>query len=118
MILKYLINREKRDYFIEEVNAPLVEKILILARRYPKPTHENVLHANSHLLLELKDDFSAYWDFGARQAVFDALFDLVIVKYEHSPNYRNPLDRVIMLLGTIGWKPFNPDRQMACRRNK
>jgi len=113
MILKHVINAQQRDFFIEKVNAPLVKAIIILAGRYPEPTHENVLHPNSHILLELRDEFFRCWDTGGRTMLFQALWRVLIVKYEHSPNYRNMLDWLIMMLLKSNWKPWNPTRQMS-----
>ncbi len=109
--------KEGFDYFVEKVNQPLVKAIIILAGRYPEPTHENCLHPNTHILLNLRDEFFRCWDTGWREPLFRALWRVLIVKYEHSPTYRNMLDWVLMMLQKTAWKSFNPTRQMRCWRN-
>ena len=106
------VMKKKYDYFIEEVNEPLVKAITILVRRYPEPTHENVLYKNSHRLLDIRDEFFRCWDTRGRHKLYEALWRVVIVKYEHSANYRNFIDWTLMMIQASGWKPFEPDRQM------
>ena len=110
-LLKHIINSDRRGYFIEKVNEPIVWLINWYARRYPEPTHDNVVHPNSHILLGIRDEFRRCWGFHGRRA-FEAVFKLIIVCYERSPNYRNPLDWAIMMVQKSNWKPFNPNRQM------
>lgn len=120
MILKHIINAHKREYFINKVNAPLAWLIIAygthLARKYPEPTYDNVLHPNTHILIELQDEFFKSWDCGTRKLLFEALWRVLIVKYEHSPNYRNMLDWLVMMLEKSNWKPWNPNRQMPMWR--
>lgn len=101
------------DYFVEKVDTPLAKAIIFYARRYPEPTRENCMYPNSLRLLDMRDKFREQWDFRGRQPLFEALWKLLIVKYEHSPQYRNVLDWVLMMIPD-DWKPFNPNRQMMC----
>lgn len=109
-LLKHIINSDKRDYIIEEVNRPLWLDIITLGKRYDEPAHENVVHPNTHRLLDMRDEFFRCWK--VPRKFFEPLWRIVIVKYEHSPNWRNFLDWVIMKVQSSGWKPFNPNRQM------
>jgi len=111
-LLKHIINSDRRDYIIEKVNAPLLWLIIKYANRYPEPTPENVVHPNSHRLLEFRDEFFKYWKTDRSSALYKSLWKVVIVKYEHSPNWRNMLDWLFMVVGESDWKPFNPNRQM------
>ncbi len=113
MLLRKLINREDREHYIK-VNNLFAKCIIFYAKKYPEPTRENCRHPNSHRLIDLRDDFRDNWEFSGRQELFLALFKIVIDKYEHSPNWRYVLDRVIMLIMKSGWKPWNPNRQMPC----
>jgi len=113
MYLKHQM-KASLEYFVDKVDKPLVKAIVLLARRYPEPTHENVLHPNSHILLDVRDEFRKSWAFGLRGLLFEALFKLLIVKYEQSPQYRNILDWILKELFESNWKPFNPNRQMIC----
>ncbi len=110
-----MIGKEMRDrltYYVEKVDTPLVWLIVQYAKRYPEPTHENVLYHNSHNLIDIRDKFLIHWDFKGRQPLFLAVFKLVIVKYEQSPQYRNVLDWVLSVI--TDWKPFKSHRQMMC----
>jgi len=108
----YLKNEMKDaiDYFVEQVNRPLAKVIVTLGGRYPEPTHENVLHPNTHRLLDIRDKFFECWE---ETLLLKALWKILIVKYEHSPTWRNMLDWVIKEIPG-DWKPFNPTRQMKC----
>lgn len=110
MYLKHQM-KEAIDYFVEKVNEPLVKAIIILGGRYPEPTRENTLHPNTHRLLDIRDRFFEHWKLGAREPLVKALFRILIVKYEHSPTWRNLLDWVIKEIPK-DWKPFNLSRQM------
>ena len=116
--LKWIVNSDMREYFIEKVNAPLVKAIVILGGRYPKPTHDNVLHPNTHILIDLRDEFFKVWDTRRSERLFEALWRILIVKYEHSPGWQFMFDWVIMMVQKSNWKPFDFDRQMRNWRGK
>lgn len=112
-LLKHIVNSDQRDYIIDKVNAPLTKAIVILARRYPEPVREGegkVVHPNSLRLLDFRDEFRRCWK---NRPLYEALWRLAIVKYEHSPNWRNMLDWLFMMASNSNWKPFNPNRQMT-----
>ena len=113
-LLKNIINSDKRQYIIDEVNEPLLAKIVQIAFRYDKPTHDNVTHPNSHILLDIEEQFFASWVTSRSNSLFRALWRVLIVKYEHSPNWRNMLDWAIMKIQDSNWKPFNTNRLMYC----
>lgn len=108
--------KEDIKYFEDEVNAPIAWLVHLYAKRYPQPTHENCVHPNSHILLDLEVEFFKDWDFKGRTQLLEDLWKIVIVKYEHSPNWRYCLDWFIMMVQKSGWKPWNPVRQMECWR--
>jgi len=115
MLLKHIINSEKREYYIKEVNAPLWKDIITLGKRYVEPTHDNVVHPNTHRLLDWRDEFYQVWDLPIGfKWVTEAIWKVVINKYEHSPNWRYLLDWVFMKAGATNWKPFDINRQMRC----
>ena len=98
------------DYFVKKVNEPLAKVMVLIANRYPEPTRENCQHPNSILLLDTRDEFFECWETNSRKPLFEALWRVLIVKYEHSQNYRNMMDWLILKLKN--WKPLNPSRQM------
>lgn len=104
---------------IDEVNEPLVKAFIAIGeivthtRGYPNPTHENVVHPNTHILLDRRDKFFHCWVTSRSHALFHALWKILIVKYEHCPNLRNMLDWFLAEHEQSNWKQFNPNRQMT-----
>ena len=118
-LLKHIVNSYQRQFFIDKVNAPLWLDIVTLGKRYPEPTHENVVHPNSHILIDIRDQFYEVWDLPKGLTwVTESLWRIVIVKYEHSPNWRHFLDWAIMMVGKSEWKPFDFNRQMPLWRKQ
>ena len=106
------VNCVIREYIIDKVNEPLAWAIIKYGGRYPEPTHENVLHPNSHRLLDLQEEFFKRWKTRGKTKLYKALWRTLIVKYEHSPPYQWKLDWLLMRIPQLGWKPFNYNRQM------
>lgn len=77
-----------RDYIIDKVKKPLLRVITTLAKRYPEPTRENVLHPNSHILLDIRDEFFKHDTNDSRKDLFEALFKMLVAEYEHDGYYR------------------------------
>ena len=104
--------KERIDYFVEKVNEPLAKAIVILAGRYPEPTRENLVHPNSLILLDILDEYLQHDTNERRRELFKAVFRIAIAKYEHSPNYRYPIDFILKEIFVREWKPWNPNRQL------
>ncbi len=52
-------------------------------RKLPRPTHDNVNKHNSHVMVDLRDDFLAHdAPRGVRHQVYEGMFNLTIIKYE------------------------------------
>jgi len=114
--LKHIVNSDRRDYYIR-VNAVLKWLITWWGDRYPEPTHENVLHPNSHRLIDWQGEFFRDWNVRPNERFFRAIWRIAINKYEHSPPWRNMLDWLFMK-ASKDWKPWNPTRQMPTWRGK
>jgi len=106
--------KKRIGYFIEKVNDPLAKAIIFYANRYPEPTRENVVYNNCLILFDIEDKFFECWKTSPRTPLFRALFKILKVKYAQSANWRNFLDWFLAMVKASGWKPFNPNRQMAC----
>ena len=111
-LLRHEINSDNRAYYIEKVNRPLVKAIKIIGSRYPEPTMGNLVHPNSKVFLDMLNEYRKHDTNNYRRTMFEIGFKILIAKYEHSPNWRNPIDFLVMLLFQSDWKPFNPSRQM------
>ena len=122
MILRHEINSTNRQYYIERVNEPIVRAVgvfnkgvwwlsMLLAlieivrdiRKYPTPTLENVKNPNSKWLLLKLERYLEYEQFGRISKVVEVFITGLVVKNEHSPNYR---DRISFWYeDNEGWKP-------------
>ena len=102
--LKNEINKSgRRDYYIEKVNKPLLKALILLGKRYPEPTMENLNHPNARWLLKRLGKYLEYEGNSRVAGAVTALVRIIIVKLEHSPNYR---DRISWWVeDTEGWKP-------------
>jgi len=117
MLLKHIINSDKRDYFIKEVNEPLVKNIIQLANKYPEPTRENVLHPNTQVLLDKGEKFFRCWKTKPRGVLYKAVFRMLQDKIEHSATYREMFNWLIKEINEDPrWKHFENTRQMNCWR--
>jgi hypothetical protein len=84
---------------------PLIEKAIIaLAKRYPEPTKENVLHPNTKRLMDIRDKFLEYEDNPHTSKLFPAVLKILIVKNE-DPYYGRRLDWLVEMIVRSGWKP-------------
>lgn len=90
-----MLRGKARKYIIDKVKKPLMKAIIILSKRYPEPTRENCLNPNSHLLLDIQDEFLEYEANSGRRELFKALFRIVIGEYEHDPYYRSRMNWII-----------------------
>ena len=109
------ILRDRRQYFADKVKAPLLAKIINLANKYPEPTYENVRKQNSHVLLDIVEEFFKYEDNPVREPLFRAIFRIFIAEYEHDGYYSNRIDWLLERLFKVfqggGWqlsKPWHP----------
>ena len=98
----------KRQYVVDKIKKPLLKAITILATRYPEPTREQTLLPNTHRLLDIQDKFFECEQNPNRRALFQAVWRILIVEYEHDPYYRSRFDWVIAEIGKSGWEP-NPN---------
>ena len=104
-LLKWQINSDSREYYIEKVNRPLLKAITILGNRYPEPTMENLGHSNSRRLLEILHTYLEYEGNERLASLGKALFRILIAKVEHSPNYRDRVSWFFEMIEKCGWKP-------------
>lgn len=104
MVLKHEINRFNREYYIEKVNAPLINLAVKFCERYPDPHDYEVLHPNSKRLLEIWDEYLEYEGNNRIKKVVNALLRAVISKMEHSPNWRDRIFWFVEKLREGFWK--------------
>lgn len=104
-LLKWQINSDDRQYFIDKVNAPLFKAITLLGNRYPEPTMENLGHSNSRRLLLILNKYLEYEGNDHLRALGKVAFRILIAKHEHSPNYKDRISWFFEMIAESGWKP-------------
>ena len=97
----------RRSYVAEKIKKPLLKAITILATRYPEPTRDNTAVSNTHRLLDIRDKFFRHEENLGRDALFRAIWRVLIVEYEHDTYYRHRIDWVLGEIAKSGWEP-NP----------
>ena len=118
-MIRDVILKDKRQYFIEKVQAPLLKAIVTLALRYPEPTNDNVLHPNAKVWLMVWDKFLAMEDNLGRLPLFEGIKRIFIGKsIEVDPYYRDRIQVILELwLDEVlagNWKPRSADCPSDC----
>lgn len=83
------ILKERRQYFIDKVKAPIRKALVILADRYPEPTMDNVTHPNDKVWLRIWGRFFQMEDNPGREPLFKAIRKVSICEPAHDPYYRD-----------------------------
>jgi hypothetical protein len=112
-----MLRGDMRNYIIKKVKAPFLKAIVQLAKRYPEPTTENLMHPNSLILLGLRDKFFNYDTCISRKTLFESAFRVLIDEYEHDPHYRYRIDWLIEEIANSGWQA-RPDGRPAAYWNE
>lgn len=114
-LLSIDILRTRRQYFVDKVKAPLMKALVILAGRYPEPTKENTDKHNTHVLLDIWDEFFKHEDNPGRDGLFKAIRKITIAEYEHDGYYSQRIDWFLKKLAQAyvdgEWEPpksWNP----------
>ena len=100
---------DRRNFFINEVKAPLYAAIKLYSKKYPEPTHENVRQPNSHLLIDIFDEVMRFEKIERVMIILEAAKRLIIGEYEHDGVYRGRMDvileKIVELIVKGEWKP-------------
>ena len=94
-----------RQYVIEKIKKPMMDTIVKLATRYPPPLRDTVEFTNTHILLDIRDEFFECEDNPRRKALFEAIWKIFIIEYEHDPYYRHRIDWVLEKIAKSDWFP-------------
>ena len=95
----------QRQFIVEKVKKPLLKAIVTLALRYPEPTKENTVFKNTHIRLEIRDEFLKYFSNEGRKPLLEAAFRILIDECEHDGFYEFIHDEYITELLKRGWTP-------------
>jgi hypothetical protein len=117
-MIRDVILKEKRDYFIGQVKAPLMKAMVVLANRYPEPTLDNVDTQNDKVWVRVFDEFLSLEDNPGRFPLFKAIKKLFIGEAHHDPYYRDRIHVILELwLDEVlkgNWKPRSLDHPESC----
>ena len=99
------INRKRRQYFID-LKAPMkaalenlattksaigiiigLTRIILMARKFPTPTRENIRKLNSKALYDIWEEYLEYENIPSLKFISEGLRRVVIGLNEHSSNY-------------------------------
>ena len=89
------ILKDRRQFFINKVKAPIMKALITLANRYPEPTRENVKDPYALAWIEIFDKFFEMEDNPGREPLFRAIKRVKICEPGHDPYYR---DRELVIL--------------------
>ncbi len=88
-----------RQYVIEKCKEPLYKLILMVAKRWPRPTRRNCRHPNTLVWIDILDRFMAMEDTASqREDLFKAINKIFIAEYEHDHSYYGERIDVILEL--------------------
>jgi len=97
--------KDHRGFVIYKFKSPLMKFLIWLAEKMPEPTHENCIRPNTHILLDLRDEFFEHEDNPGRRELLWAVWKIGIIIYEHDPYYAWRADWFIEKIVNSDWKP-------------
>ena len=106
-IYRQIVHPDKRRAFSDKVKIPLRKAILFFASKYPTPTRENLFSPNSHLLLDIRDEFMSHENNATRGPMLEAMFNIFIAEYDHDIYYRRRIDYIIEQIIARDWKSLD-----------
>ena len=107
---KHTFGRDWYDFIQKEVTIPLAtffdsnglselrEFITIInaIKKLPEPTKENTNWPNTHILIEIRDEFFKHEGKNSKRTrILRVIFNFIIIKYEYDPYYRKRIDWVL-----------------------
>ncbi len=117
-MIRDVILKDRRQYFIDKVKAPLMKAIVLLAGRYPEPTVDNTDHPNDRAWLRIWDRFLAMENNPGREPLFKAMRKVIVCESHHDYYYRDRMNVILELwLDEVlagNWKPRPADHPDIC----
>ena len=114
-ITEWILKPEHRWKVMEHIKTPMRAALIGLIGLYPTPTKENTLLHNSHILIDVQEAFlkciveATYKNGAAQRELWTAIWKLLIIEYEHDPDYRYPfeviLKELVKRVNSGDWKP-------------
>lgn len=94
-----------RDFVTLLIKRLLLEIIIMLSKKYPSPTEENVWHPNARILFHIQNEFLGYEKNQGRKRLFEAAFRIGIDEYQRHTFYQGRLDYLIEGIRESEWLP-------------
>jgi hypothetical protein len=94
-----------REFVDNQVKLPILLALNLLADRIPAPTLENTARPNTHILIDIRDEFFKYEENPGRHKAFKAIWNFFIYLYECDGYYQQRIDWVIEKLRLANWEP-------------
>lgn len=101
------------EFIVDKINPQLRQVFKMYAETLPKPTKENTDGRNTHILIDLRDEFLKHEEGSTRYKEFEGLFNLVITRYDHDRYYGDRIDWLLkqwLKTDWVFWKHKVPGR--------
>jgi len=98
-----ILSPQTKRIFSDTVKIPLRKAIVHFAEMYPEPTHDNCTVRNTHILLDIKDEFAKHDNNKTRTPMILAALKILICEYEHDIYYRKRADWFVDQLKASTW---------------
>lgn len=102
------MSREKKDFAVKIVKAPLEQAIILAGSLIPEPTKQNTIHPNTWRLIDLRDDFFKHDTNRTKRKLLEAGWKIFIMAHE-DPYYRDRFNWLIEMIANMierkEWKP-------------
>ena len=86
-------------------NKILEKAIIAYASILPEPTKENCIYPNTHILLDIRDEYFKYADNPTKDKLERAVWKIFITEYEHDHYYGDRISFGIEKAANSEWKP-------------
>jgi len=92
-----------KNIIISWIDNPLEWFFRIIANRLANPTKENTNKYNTHILIDMRDEFLKHQEGNSRYEAWRGIWNIFIVKYETSNYYSDRFDHVLQLCFGKDW---------------
>jgi hypothetical protein len=88
-----------------------LRRALMAFKEFPEPVKGNTWHPNSHVLIEIRDEFFRHCRLGeGRNTLFRLFINFIIILYDYDPPYRMMIDWWAFHLKLRNWNYDTPVR--------
>ena len=113
LLVHTMLRGGMRNIVIDQVKKPIKAVLISALKILPEPNRKNCRLHNTHILFDIWDKFKEHdhIDRGINnEELWEAVFSLLIVEYEHDPYYRYRFDWLLEEIAKSDWQPRPPGR--------